>query len=347
MKINFLIIHELKKEIQGRATLKLSKDTLNSIDKNAISLIEELNSRYRDNITYGVFVDRQDVEDSFQIQFDKYLKATKKNTKNVFIEMANKTIHMLHNRIDSIGLAKGGYLIYCDYLDEKGNHFFSVFLIRDKTGKTFKMGSTGVFTINEVIHVEIERLAMACRINMGSYKTYKPDDPGTYLGFVSIKQPETSDYFLEWIGAEKKKREKEDSTYLVKVINNMDPPYGPNGQPISRDEFRKNAYSAIISFGKNAININTLSSTLFGDEKKIKAYADANNFDLSTEFYPSKSIINNLDKYHVKADNIEMSFPPEYYEDKIWVDTKNPELTIIKSKQFADSVMSQGNVWKI
>jgi nucleoid-associated protein YejK len=205
----------------------------------------------------------------------------------------------------------------------------------------------GIFTIGEVMHVETERLAMACRINVRSYKNYKSGDPGTYLGFVSIKQPETSDYFLEWIGAVEKKREKEDSTSLVKVINNIDIPNGPDGQPLSREEFRKQAYSAILSFGRNPVNINTLSSTLFTDTTKIKAYADTNNLDLSTEFYPNRSIIKNLSKYHVKADNIEMYFPPEYYGDKIRVDTQNPELIIIKSKQFAEKVISQGNAWKI
>jgi nucleoid-associated protein YejK len=44
MRVNHLIIHNLKKEQQKKAELTISKEALNPKDPKAISLIEELNA---------------------------------------------------------------------------------------------------------------------------------------------------------------------------------------------------------------------------------------------------------------------------------------------------------------
>lgn len=342
MTINNLIIHNLEKEIQGTAKLTLSRDVLMPSDKKTVSLIDELNSRYRDNITPGFFRSRDDDAENFQKEFDKYLV---KRTKANFIKFSNNTVNVLYNRINSIKPARGGYLVYADYLDKRKNNFLSVFLIRDKTDKRFK-NKDGIINIDEVICVETDKLAMACRINIKNYLIENKNDEGTYLGFVSIKQPDTSNYFLDWIGAERKKRNTEDTKSLVKILNGIDVPE-EDGKPMSKEGFCKKAYDAIHSFGKSPINITTLSATLFGDPAIISKYAEEHDIILSTEFVPDPKVARKLVNYHIKIDDIDLQFPSSYYGSRIKVDTQNPALVLIFSEKLAKAIEAEGEEWKI
>jgi len=342
MTVNNLIIHNLDKEIQGTAKLTLSKNVLIPSEKKTVSLTDELNSRYRDNITPGIFRPNNDDAGNFQKEFNKYLN---KRTKENFIKFSSNTVNILYNRINSIKPARGGYLVYVDYFDKRSNHFFSVFLIRDKTDKRFRI-KDGVINIDEVICVETDKLAMACRINIKSYQSKNRNERETYLGFVSIKQPDTSNYFLDWIGAERKERNTEDTKSLVKIINSIDVP-DEDGKPMSKEGFCKKAYDAIHAFGKSPINIATLSSTLFGDSSVIGKYAEDHDFILSTEFVPDSRIAKKLISYHITADKIDIKFPSEYYGDIVKIDDNDTSLVLIRSEKLARAIANEEAEWKI
>jgi nucleoid-associated protein len=220
------------------------------------------------------------------------------------------------------------------------NHFFSIFLIRDKTGTKFKLNANNI-TIDEVIHADTDKLAMACRINITNYENRNVTTSNNYLGFISIRQPETSEYFLQWIGAEKRKQDTEDSKNLVKILNNIEIPNDSNGNPVSKEDFCKQAYDTIDSFRKNAIDINALSTTLFGDNTRIMQYAEENNIELSTGFVADKNIVRNLITRFINADNIILKYPPSYYGAKIKIDTQSPHIVIIESESFAKAIKEQ------
>jgi nucleoid-associated protein len=337
MTVNYLIIHNLNKEILGDAALYLSKDALNPSDTKSVSLIENLNSRFKDNISHGVFTEHHDDATTFKTEFDKCLK---KITKDEFVEFSNATAKLLYTKIETIRQARGGYLVYADY-EDRGHHFFSVFFIRDKKDMQFS-SRDGVITIGEIICVETDKLAMACRININSYQGYSAGGSSTYLGFVSIKQSETSDYFLNWIGAEKKKRDNEDTKALVKIINSMPVPE-EDGKAMSQEGFRRKAYDAILAYNKSPLNINTVSQVLFGDALAISQFAENKGVEISTEFYASRDALRNLVSYHVKADKIDLKFPPEYYGDKIRMESG---MVIIKSDIFANAITAENDAWK-
>ena len=137
MTVHYLIIHDLEKEVQGETKLTLSKSTLGSSDEKTVSLVEELNSCYRNNITRGIFkhIEDDDIE-TFQKEFDKYLA---KRSKASFTSLSKKTAKTLCSRINSIVQAKGGYLVYVDYSDKQKNHFFLSFSSGIKKIKDSKM----------------------------------------------------------------------------------------------------------------------------------------------------------------------------------------------------------------
>lgn len=342
MKVNRMIIHNLKKEQQEKAELIISDKALNPKDKKVISIIEELNSRYRSNVNQGVFAEYTGDMDTFKKEFDIYLKNKKPTVDERFTRMAEKTINMLYGRIDSIQAAKGGYIVYADYEPTANKHYFSIFLIRDVTGKVFELNKNTI-TIEEVIHADTANLAMACRINVEKYKNLANAEEDSYLNFISVKQPETSAYFLDWIGAERKKRNKENSKNLVTIITKIDPPLGEDGNPVDRDTYYRQVYDAVKAFGKNDINVNSLSTIIFGDESKIMEYADENNIELATEFYADDTTLKRLLHHSAAADNIHIRYPPAYYRDKIKIDETEPDTIIIKSKALVDAILREEN----
>jgi nucleoid-associated protein len=340
MRVNHLIIHNLKKEQQARAELVISKKALSPKDSKAISLIEELNARYRNNIVYGVFSAQSGESDTFQKEFDGYLKNKKTLADTRFFEMSQKTINMLYSRIDSIQAAKGGYILFADYQPKGGPHYFSVFLIRDITGKVFELNKNTI-TIEEVIHADTANLAMACRINIEKYRAFSPEEDSTYLGFISVKQPETSGYFIDWIGAERRKKNAEDSKNLVAIITQMDPPAGEDGKPVGREEFHRQVYDAIKVYGRREVNVNSLSMTIFGDESRIMEYAEQNGIEMSTGFFPNGRILKKLIVHSAKGDNIDLRYPPSSFNKKIRIDKTNPNIIIIDSESLANAIRKE------
>jgi nucleoid-associated protein YejK len=312
-------------------------ETLDVTDEKTISLVEELNSCFKTNITYGVFAESKG-EESFKSEFDGYQKA--KNKHDRFIYMSKTTINMLFNRVDTLPTAKGGYLAFVDYVDQFQKHFFSVFLIRDKAGKTFKQGKNGI-TIGEVIHADTDNLAMACRINIKKYQTHDPKTNDTYLGFISVKQSETSNYFLQWVGVERKKRNTEDSKSLVKILNNITPPDDEDGTPMNQEDFCSRAFFAIKAYKPNEVDLMALSKTLFGEKSVIVEYATSHDIEISTGFVADMKTVKNLIKRFIRADKIELKYPPAYYGDKIKLDTSNSDLILIESSVFAEAVRNQ------
>jgi len=342
MKVNRMIIHNLKKEQQEKAELLMSDNALDTNDEKVISIITELNSRYKSNYNQGVFSKKVGDMDTFQKEFDIYLKNKKPSTAERFFVFSEKTIKLLYSRIDSIQAAKGGYIVYADYEPTKSRHYFSVFLIRDVTGKVFK-SKKNVITVEEIVHADTANLAMACRIDISKYKDITPNSEDTYLGFISVKQPETSAYFLDWIGAERRKRNNENSKKLLSIITNMDSPNDKDGKPIERSIFYRQVYDTIKTFGKNDINVNTISSIIFNDDAKIMDYAEENDIELETEFYPDNSIFKRLKFHSAQGEDIHLRYPPTFFMDKIKISDKDSDTIIIKSKSLVDSILREEN----
>jgi len=331
VKVNYAIVHNVKKEQRANASLELSQTCFDASDEKTIDLIAELNNRYKENITYGHFIDDDQDSTSFEKELTTYIG---KRGTTEFIEMTKKTVSLLRVRMDSETLAKGGYVIYSDYTEGR-NHYFAVFLIRDKNGKVFKKSHAG-FTIQQVVHVDTERLAVACRVNIPLFK--KKD--GWYLGFINIRQPETSEYFRKWINAEKAQKSDDDSKFLVRIINEIDPPE-EDGKVITRDELRSRAFDHIKAYGKGNMPIRNLSKALFNDEDTIQAFAEKNDWPINSEFVPSKKQIAKLLKTSARGDNIDIKFPPSYYGDQIKIDPNDPSLVVIRSINLARSIKEE------
>lgn len=109
MEVKRVIIHEIYKP-QGQTGAKLSK-SLSLMDHNnddVKRLIIELNKRYRKRKErHGIF--DKDNPTKFHGCYNDYHKS---NSDDTFIQFSHESAENLRERIEGIGAAKGGYLVF-------------------------------------------------------------------------------------------------------------------------------------------------------------------------------------------------------------------------------------------
>jgi len=334
MQVNRIIIHNLQKELNENANLFISDNSIDPTNAHIISFVSKLNSRFKANYHQGLFSTETGDADTFQKEFDIYLNNKKPSINERFNLFTKNVSNQLHKGINSLSTAKGGYLVFADYVTPQSRHYFSIFLIRDVTGDKFEIDKKSI-TIKEVTHADTTHLAMACRIDISKY-TDNPDD--TYLHFLSIKKLDASKYFLKWIGAVQKRKNKENSINLLNIFSKIDPPNDDNGKPIERSVLNRKVYDYIKTVGRKEININTLSSHIFDDENVISTYAEENDIELASDFFPDNTVLKRLVFHFAEGEEIKITYPHSYYKNKIKIDDKFSDTVIIKSKLLADAI---------
>ncbi len=329
MEIKNAIIHNVRKELKGDASIEFSKKTLNLRDKKCQSLFEELYTFFSKSLKYGIFSSKEDTV--FHEKFSDYLNSRKKD----FISLTKDVLPDLKARMDSIPQSKGGYVIFAE-IRNKNEDFFVVFVVRDKTGKQFSY-KDNTMQINEVIHIDTNKLAMACRINIQSYQNKKD----RYLSFLSTTQDEASKYFQKWVGAEAQSKSQEDTKALRKIVSDIDIPADEDGNSMSREQFREKIFDLCSKTFSKDVNLRAVSEEVWKDPDYISNYAANNGITINDEFTADETELKKLKKYSIMSDKIKLDFPPEYIGDKVYPDPKKEDIVIIKSKLFADKLRAE------
>ena len=329
MEIKNAIIHNVRKELKCDATIEYSKETLNLRDEKCLSLFEELYTFFSKSLKYGIFSSKEDTV--FHEKFNDYLNSTKKD----FISLSKDVLPDLKTRMDSIPQSKGGYVIFAE-IKNQNEDFFVIFVVRDKTGKQFSY-KDDTMHINEVIHIDTNKLAMACRINVQSYQNEKD----RYLSFLSTTQDEASKYFQKWVGAEAQSKSQEDTKALRTIVSNIDIPTDEDGNSMSREQFREKIFDLCSKTFSKDINLRAVSEEVWKDPDYISNYAATNGITINDEFTADETELKKMKKYSITSDKIKLDFPPEYIGDKVYPDPKNEDIVIIKSKLFADKLRAE------
>lgn len=329
MEIKNAIIHNVRKELKCDATIEYSKETLNLRDEKCLSLFEELYTFFSKSLKYGIFSSKEDTV--FHEKFNDYLNSTKKD----FISLSKDVLPDLKTRMDSIPQSKGGYVIFAE-IKNQNEDFFVIFVVRDKTGKQFSY-KDDTMHINEVIHIDTNKLAMACRINVQSYQNEKD----RYLSFLSTTQDEASKYFQKWLGAEAQSKSQEDTKALRTIVSNIDIPTDEDGNSMSREQFREKIFDLCSKTFSKDINLRAVSEEVWKDPDYISKYAATNGITINDEFTADETELKKMKKYSITSDKIKLDFPPEYIGDKVYPDPKNEDIVIIKSKLFADKLRAE------
>lgn len=326
MVIKKMIIHNVDKELKQSAKLYISDELIDVSEEKTKSLINDLYSFFTRSIKYGIF-DKNN-SSKFSVEFDSLIKNDDFSDSN-FLTFSQVVLDDLKVRMDSIPQSKGGYIVFVE-LSNMNDDYIVVFVVRDKTGRNFKFKNHRI-EIEEVIHVDTSKLAMACRINLSAYKSQKE----RYLSFLSTTQEDASQYFIKWVGAIAQKKSTEDTKNLRAIINRIDLPKDESGQEISREKLRKCVYELCTKTYTNTVNLRTLAEELWHDVDYLTRYAEKNNIKINDTFDIDKDEIKKLNGYSVAEDNIKLTFPSEYMGKKVRFDKNNSDVIIIESHKLA------------
>lgn len=299
--------------------------------EDVIQLVTELNKRYRRrDEKQGVF-DKANPTD-FHTSFADFYGS---NNDEKFIEFSHTASENLKVRIEGIGAAKGGYLVYCLY--EEYRRYCSVFFVRDTTGMVFKRNKTvESFDVDKVQHIDFEKLAMACRINMELYT----EEAKKYLSFIHNRNDDLSRYFVNWISSSDTVSSQEETRLLLKVLRTMEMPlHSETKHKLERDEVITSSHKHILASPTRTVNLFDLSKNLFGDENYLPEYIYQNYPEIPVEFKAHSPTLKQFVKVYAKADNIELNFLPiAMREGKIKFNANDDSQIIINSKDLVEQI---------
>lgn len=332
MVIKKLVIHNVDKELKQSAKLYISDELIDVSEEKTKNLINDLYSFFTRSIKYGIF-DHNETS-TFSTEFAELVKNNSLSNPD-FLAFSKAVLNDLKVRMDSISQSKGGYIVFVE-LSNMNDDYIVVFVVRDKTGRNFKFKNHRI-EIEEVIHVDTNKLAMACRINLSAYKSQEE----RYLSFLSTTQEDASQYFIKWVGAIAQKKSTEDTRNLRAIINRIGLPKDENGQEIPREKLRQCVYELCTKTYTNTVNLRTLAEELWHDADYLTRYAEENNIKINDQFDIDRDEIKKLNGYSVTGDSIKLAFPSEYMGKKVRFDKNNDDVIIIESKKLAERLKDE------
>lgn len=331
MNITHIVIHELEKET-GKigAALTLFDSTVDNTDKRVIKLINELNNRYKYRTeTYGVFDPKNPTV--FHSAFEKYYKS---RTEGDFIDFTKRASEDLRTRVDSNAPAKGGFLIFAHY--EQNRKFVAAFLVRNTIGLSFKKDlKHKKFNLDDVQHIDFENLAMACRVSVDAFRKKEI----RYLSFINKKGDEMSQYFTRWISSTDTETNEEDTKLLYNLLYKLEPPKDPETKKtIDRYDFLDRVYSSIKASPGRLVNVRNISETFYGDADFLPNQIETFGMSINGEFKAHPKTLRKFIHIRAKADDVELSFPHTAFKTIVRFDAKDKSQIIIKSEKLVQEV---------
>lgn len=335
MKLEKVIIHELVKEQRIQNAEVFLSDSLYTINSETIDLVERLNRSFvRDSITYAIF--KNEEGDNFPQNFKSY--TTSPTLNGGFVQFSRTAIMNLKQIISHVIFARGGYFVFAEYEDNNTN-FISVFLIRDEKGLIFQKKEDGNgFEINSVSHLNTDKLAMGCRINLDRYR----EEDGKYLALIKNSNRDLSDYFSNWISTDQPESSSEYTETLYHLVSSLIPPVNPEtGSEYSIDEFRKRVHDYIMNRPGKIVNISDMSHYFYQDKEHIPKFAQLNNFVIDSDFKADGRKLRKFWRLEINSDGIQLKFSRGDFNTKIRVSEENEDIIIIESSKFANKLRTE------
>jgi nucleoid-associated protein len=335
MQLNRIIVHEIKKNVnETGATCEYSNKQL-PIDEESINLVTILDERYlATGVTYGIF--KNDENEFFPSNFNQM---NSNQTDENFISFSKNAIEVLTNQIKNIPFAKGGYFVFTDYTKNEVS-YFSIFLIRNTKGILFrKSQDSDSFRINPTTHIDLDKLAMACRISRTRYHILD----GKYLSFIKHKLPDISEYFINWIAATEIESSRVYTEELFKLSGVITRPNLEDGSTMSLDEFRERIYNYIQSRPDGIINLHRMGEHFYNNEQYLINFAEDKGYTIDSEFKVDKRKTKKFIRINVNADGIQLKFTRGEYNRQVRIEPNNPNIVIIESERFANKLREELN----
>lgn len=342
LKVHRVTIHEIIKKPKETKADKFYAEKLIPIGdylSNAYKLIEKANKAYEDDeIVYSSFA--KTTLSTFPEKYQAYTSTSSDDS--TFINFSTATLEELRIKLAMLPMAKGGYYVYSEYSFNE-EEFLGIFLIRDTEGLLFKKSKDKKgFDVDTITYMNLEKLAMACRISKTRYSAKKTN----YLTLIKKNQEVISDYFYEWISTANKESSREYTDSLYEMISQIKPPI-IEGVTYTLDQVRKNVLANIVESGRE-VNLRELGKKIYNDREILVKYAKQKGIAIDTSFKAEKKSLNKFRHVNVNADGIKFQFNHgDYEKQKIRFSPEDENIVIIESEKFAAALRRELTEYKI
>ena len=234
----------------------------------------------------------------------------------------------LKDGIQNVPAAKGGYLIFCQYVTTR--NYLSVFLVRDTNGSLLQEANNQKWDIQSIKYLDVEHFAMGVRINLDLLKSQSND---RYIQLVR-GNTDISEYFENWVGLEDKKQEAKDGETLHEIFNGISLPADVE----NRDELKKKVFDYARGSSSKTVNLRELSQYLYDDADKMPLYCEQHSIDIDGEFKLRGAQLNRFFKVSISAGGIKLEAPRSSFSQTGIHVSEDGAAVLIRSKDLADEI---------
>lgn len=347
INVNRYVIHFLDKEKnKTTATIDYSKKISYSDNFSKI-LAESLHKSITESASLKNTKFKENNTNDFSTLLNNYLELSDDVDDQSFLDFS-KSLDKLREEIESKPFATGGYYLFIDY-NIGVNRYISVVVLRKKGGLNV-IKKDGVYTLDNTENINIDKIAMAFRLNFGIYLNLESEvDKNNYLALITTQHDgEVSEYFRDWVNAGDMIKNSENTKSFLRIIKNIDMPQNDQGKDSfkSLDEFKRAIFDNIKDRKSKTINLSDISRHFYGEENETKIADTAREFgiDIDNEFKKDARIVRELITIKASVDGIIISV--DY--DKINPDEVDIQdgYILIKNKNLANKLKVKYNSQK-
>lgn len=348
MKLNHIIIHELRKEqhqkIEPSKIRSTELDPENEIVIKLITGVVKLYGKRQNAAQYGVFAINEG-RGHFPDPAENYAKNENPSVLE-FKNLAKTGMDSLYTYASVNSPASGGYIIFADYT-ASNDHFFLAAMIKQKSGITLSEN----LEPEELQHLELDKLTQATRINLTKLSKFIAEEDEekkkemNYLSFISSgSNKSTSGYFIASFGCLKGTASAQATKSLIKECSSF---FAKKDDLKSKKrEFK----TALINYLNEKIN-NKESAKLYEIEDVIRKYIpnkeegqaealltelvehlNSEKIAVPKEFPVNKTAVKQSTQIRNKNENWELHFYKtalgETESAQIYYDRKNQKISI-------------------
>lgn len=305
MQVYHLIIHEIEKEPDSPDAHLFLSQSLSPVDDRAEWLCARLNQVFeqKNDLLQGYLSPPEDALFPGYLQhlMDEGLLA------DAFSAFSRDTMQALQLSLQGVTGAKGGYLVYTHY-EHNQEQWLGIFLVRNTEGLVFsKDESRHALSLNAVTYLQVDKLALACRIRLGRY------DEGVGACVEMMKyaktQKEISDYFVNWIGLERPASSREMTQQFLEIVQALPTPIDEeSGEKLPAEVFQERALNFAVSNPSRTVNLKAFEQAFYGEEPAVQNFLQDHDIQIEEEFRVDRSAVKQFYNYKLAHEGLFLHF---------------------------------------
>lgn len=275
--IEYVVIHKLVKERQGKASI-VTRSALLQLTDPVKKLVHDIHELYADRTGkgYGRFEPDETNYPSARILRETYI-----DKKKTFLEASQELMTVLAAKAGQAPLATGGYVLMAQVANPVKASWFIAAIITNVQGSAINDDS---LEIVDSVHIDLHNLRVAGRVSLTDW--VGADSDVRYIGFLK-QRGEVSDYFKLFLGCNELIASTEETKKLVVVLKDFARNSGLDRE--KQEAFLKSAYDHCSERQKNdqPLSLESLTNAIWPDDPKtLQKALTVGNVQINDGFVP-------------------------------------------------------------